>query len=99
MKKRTVTVAYLDDNEVVYEQIDDCYVCPYDTGDKFATHTCRLTGEFLYHSGRVDIDVPETCPFPAIASGGDSISDGIIDRYPGINQDNVDKITKFIDSN
>ena len=45
MAKRTVTIALVDDNEVVrYRQTDDCYVCPYDTGDKFTEHNILRVG-------------------------------------------------------
>lgn len=94
-EKRTVIIAELDDdNFVTHRRVDDCYVCPYDTGDKFAEHTCRLTDEYLHHGGRMDIDVPESCPFPVF--GIDQLNNGIIDRYPDITDDKLTEIVEYI---
>lgn len=94
---RTVTIAFMDDNAVKLETTDDCYVCPYDTGDKFNEHTCGLTGEHLSYSGRHDIEVPETCPFPALAIGeAGSIESRIISRYQSISEKSLTEIMKLI---
>ena len=60
---RVVLVPHIVDGQIEYKRITDCYVCVFDTGGKFETHYCGVTGEFLHGSGRVDIDVPESCPY------------------------------------
>ena len=95
VEKRTVITAKLENELVKYQAIDDCYICAYNPGDKFKAHICLLTGEYLHPGGRIDIDIPESCPFPSIGSTIE-IEAGIITRYPGINHENLSEIIRHI---
>jgi hypothetical protein len=63
MMERVVLVPHIVDGQLKYRRINDCYVCVFDTGGKYSEHYCGVTGEFLHVSGKVDIDVPESCPY------------------------------------
>lgn len=96
MEKRTVIVADFNGSIVVYNRIDDCDECQYDTGDKSNDHRCCLTDESLHCAGKVYVDVPESCPFPVIGSGIDPITANVIGRHPGINESNLLEIVQHI---
>ena len=95
--KRQVTVADIEDDVVRYREIDDCYVCGYDLGDKFAEpHVCALTGDTLGYPGKYDIDVPESCPFPARDCDENSLLGAIVSRNQGITDSNLKEIISHL---